>query len=64
MTKYYTLPEVVAMLNERYDDVYYVVRIAHNKVATPRCIGKAMLFTDKHIETLREYFAKRRGVMV
>jgi hypothetical protein len=58
MTNYKTLPEVVAMLDATYSNVYYAVKT--KRITNPRCIGKAMLFTDKQIDTLREFFAKRK----
>ena len=63
--KYYTLPQVVAKLNRQYDSVYYDVKAKKiPQSATPRVIGKNMLFTDKQIEVLRAYFDAKQGVKV
>ena len=57
MSKYYTLPQVVAILNRQYDNVYYAVKSKKiPQSAAPRCIGKAMLFTAKQIDELKNFF--------
>jgi hypothetical protein len=56
----YSMPEVVTLLGQTYNRVYYAT--ATGKVK-PRKAGRARLFDDRDVERLRQYF-KNRGQRV
>jgi hypothetical protein len=64
-TKYYTLPEIVAILGGdascRHDKIYDIISYAvkTKRVVKARVIGKAFLFTEPQIDPLRVYLAKK-----
>ena len=57
-TRYFTLPEVVRMLEQDYDRVRYAV-VCSRVVDPARQFGKARLFTVEQVEVLRNYFAQK-----
>jgi hypothetical protein len=61
--RYYTLPEVVRMLGQDYDRVRYAV-VCNRIVEPARQYGKARLFTETQVATLRDYFAQTQEAEV
>jgi DNA-binding transcriptional MerR regulator len=52
--QYVSLPELVELLNVEYHRIYWTVRTGN--LVHPQRSGKARLFTERDVETLRKHF--------
>ena len=60
-TKLYDFPQAVRMVGETTDRVRYAV--CYLQIVKPLRIGKARLFNASQIETIKQYFADKQGVL-